>query len=132
MPAETAGPCADGAEAPRTTAEGAAVAAGLATAHGAVLHPDLTVTFEASAKALGEKERRVVAAAGRAHKKAGGREIRIYAGAGSTGNPFDQMVVAQNRARHVRTLLPTDMLLLVEYDPSQDEDTVRIEFVQKS
>jgi hypothetical protein len=59
-------------------------------------------------------------------------KVLIFAGRGGKGNMFDQAVVAQKRANHVKELLPRSMIVSVEFDPQQIDDTVRIEFVDKT
>jgi hypothetical protein len=92
---------------------------------------DLTIDFDSETAPISPKDKRAIAEM--LTKRAGTTDkVRIFAGRGGKGNMFDQAVVAQKRANHVKQLLPASMVVSVEFDPQQIDDTVRIEFVDKT
>jgi hypothetical protein len=93
---------------------------------------DLTIDFDSETAPVSPKDQRAIAAMLAAKKGGSANKIRIFAGRGGNGNMFDQAVVAQKRANRVKELLPPGMVVSVEFDPQQIDDTVRIEFVDQS
>jgi hypothetical protein len=93
---------------------------------------DLTIDFDSETAPVSPKDQRAIAAMVAAKKGGSANKIRIFAGRGGNGNMFDQAVVAQKRANRVKELLPPGMVVSVEFDPQQIDDTVRIEFVDQS
>ena len=92
---------------------------------------DLTLDFDGDTAPISPKDKRAIADM-LAKKGKSTSQVRILAGRGGRGNMFDQAVVAQRRANSVRDLLPTGMVVSVEFDPLQVDDTVRVEFVDKT
>ena len=93
--------------------------------------PDLTLDFDSETAPISAKDKRAIAEM-LAKKGGATSKVRIFAGRGGNGNMFDQAVVAQKRANRVKELLPIGMVVSVEFDPLQIDDTVRIEFVDKT
>jgi hypothetical protein len=91
---------------------------------------DLTIDFDSETAPVSPKDKRVIA--DMLAKKGKASKVRIFAGRGGGGNMFDQAVVAQRRANSVKELLPPGMVVSIEFDPLQVDDTVRIEFVDKT
>jgi hypothetical protein len=92
---------------------------------------DLTIDFDSETAPISPKDKRAIADM-LAKKGSSASKVRIFAGRGGNGNMFDQAVVAQKRANRVKELLPPSMVVSVEFDPQQIDDTVRIEFVDKT
>jgi hypothetical protein len=92
---------------------------------------DLTIDFDSETAPISPKDKRAIADM-LAKRAATTGKVRIFAGRGGKGNMFDQAVVAQKRANHVKQLLPPSMVVSLEFDPQQIDDTVRIEFVDKT
>jgi hypothetical protein len=92
---------------------------------------DLTIDFDSETAPISPKDKRAIAEMV-SKKAAASSKVLIFAGRGGKGNMFDQAVVAQKRANHVKQLLPPGMVVSVEFDPQQIDDTVRIEFVDKT
>ncbi len=92
---------------------------------------DLTIDFDSDTTPVSPKDKRTITDFV-SKKSNAARKVRIFAGRGGKGNMFDQAVVAQKRANHVKQLLPPGMVVSVEFDPQQIDDTVRIEFVDKT
>jgi hypothetical protein len=92
---------------------------------------DLTIDFDSETAPISPKDQRAIADM-LAKKGGSATKVRIFAGRGGNGNMFDQAVVAQKRANRVKELLPPAMVVSVEFDPQQIDDTVRIEFVDKT
>jgi hypothetical protein len=92
----------------------------------------LTIDFDGETAPISPKDKSAIAALVAAKKAGSANKVRIFAGRGGAGNMFDQAVVAHNRANRVKELLPPGMVVSVEFDPQQIDDTVRIEFVDQS
>jgi hypothetical protein len=92
---------------------------------------DLTIDFDSETAPISPKDKRAIADM-LSKKGSTASKVRIFAGRGGNGNMFDQAVVAQKRANRVKELLPPGMVVSVEFDPQQIDDTVRIEFVDKT
>jgi hypothetical protein len=94
--------------------------------------PNVIVEFDSENAGISEKDRKAVIAAIAAQAKAGRRLVRIYAGRGGDGNIFERAAIADRRAKLVKRLFPAGMVNLVEFDPLQADDTVRVEFILHS
>jgi hypothetical protein len=92
---------------------------------------DLTIDFDSETAPVSPKDKRAIAEM-LAKKGSSTGRIKIFAGRGGNGNMFDQAVVAQKRANRVKELLPPSVVVSVEFDPQQIDDTVRIEFLDKT
>jgi hypothetical protein len=114
-----------------TTAGAGGQAAAAQAAVGQAKTPDLTIDFDSETAPISPKDQRAIAEM-LARKGGATGKVRIFAGRGGSGNMFDQAVVAQKRANRVKELLPIGMVVSVEFDPLQIDDTVRIEFIDKT
>jgi hypothetical protein len=89
---------------------------------------ELFVDFQPDSLTLSDREKAAIRETVTARAQSGWSRISISAARGSSGNQFDQAMVAQKRARVVNEIIPIQMIELVEFDPTLPEDTVRLEF----
>jgi hypothetical protein len=55
--------------------------------------------------------------------------LRLTVGRGGLGNAFEQIIVAKNRARRIKEMLPPGLVTSVSFDPELPDDALRLEYV---
>lgn len=113
----------------RTRAQAAAISRGpLEELNASESNAAMTIEFIGDDERLASKDKAALSSFVASNRSAGRRTVRIFAGRGGGGNVFEQVVLAQKRARTVQAMLPSNIHVFIEFDPALADDTVRLEF----